>query len=69
LKGRGSGRNEKIDGDALLADFLAQIARLDAVLADLHRGDVGAYGADIIGDGFSEQGARIICVPDDRGVG
>ncbi len=49
-------------------DLFAQIAGLDLAAVDLHRRDIGADRADIIGDGFGQQRASIVGVADDGGI-
>src|SRR5262249_2683645 len=49
--------------------LLTQIARLDlAAAADFNRRDIGADRTDIVGDGFSEQRARIVTGANDGGI-
>src|SRR5579859_110095 len=59
----------KPDGDAGAADLLPQVTRLDpAALGDRNRRDIGADRAEIIGDRFRKQRARIVIGADDGGI-
>src|SRR5258705_5496997 len=62
-------RNRKLDGDALEPDMFTQIAGLyGAGVPDLHRRDVGADRADVVGDRFGKQRPRFIGGAHDGGV-
>ena len=48
------------DGDAGSTDMFAQVAGRElAIVADFDWRDIGADRADIVGDGFGEQGASV----------
>src|SRR6476619_1011967 len=62
-------RNRKVDSESLRPDLFTEIAGPDfAAVLDFDGRDVGADGADVIGDGFSEQRACIVGGADDRGI-